>query len=162
MDVFTDEVNFLHKQPNIDINRFVETFEKLTRAERRKQYLFGLKQSEARVLLCIEQLSRDSEQVIKVSEISRKMSVTSPTVTELIKNLSSKGYIERCVDSKDKRVSDIKLTEKGGKIVRKLTNYYTSLFSGLIERIGIEKSETLLDLLDQVCNYLNETNIETD
>jgi DNA-binding MarR family transcriptional regulator len=162
MDVFTNEVNFLHNQPDIDINRFVETFEKLTRAERRKQYLFGLKQSEARVLLCIEQLSRDSEMVVKVSEISRKMSVTSPTVTELIKNLSSKGYIERCVDSKDKRVSDIKLTDKGEKVVLKLTNYYTSLFSGLIERIGIENSETLLDLLDQVCNYLNETNIETD
>lgn len=161
MDVYTNEVNFLNEQPNIDIRRFVETFEKLARAERRKQSLFGLKQSEVRVLLCIEQLSHENKQIITVSEISKKMLVTSPTVTELIKSLSTNGYIERCVDPQDKRVSDIKLTDKGEKIVQKLITYFTSLFSGLIEKIGVEQSETLLDLLDQVCLYLNETNLES-
>nr|WP_242836670.1 MarR family transcriptional regulator [Clostridium sp. BNL1100] len=155
-------MNFLQEQPDIDIRRFVETFEKLARAERRKQSLFGLKQSEVRVLLCIEQLSHENKQVITVSEISKKMFVTSPTVTELIKSLSINGYIERSVDSQDKRVSDIKLTAKGEKIVQKLITYFTSLFSGLIEKIGVEQSETLLDLLDQVCLYLNETNLESD
>ncbi|AEY65056.1 MarR family transcriptional regulator [Clostridium sp. BNL1100] len=152
----------MQEQPDIDIRRFVETFEKLARAERRKQSLFGLKQSEVRVLLCIEQLSHENKQVITVSEISKKMFVTSPTVTELIKSLSINGYIERSVDSQDKRVSDIKLTAKGEKIVQKLITYFTSLFSGLIEKIGVEQSETLLDLLDQVCLYLNETNLESD
>ncbi len=152
----------MQEQTGIDIRRFVETFEKLARAERRKQSLFGLKQSEVRVLLCIEQLSHENKQVITVSEISKKMFVTSPTVTELIKSLSANGYIERCVDPQDKRVSDIKLTAKGEKIVQKLVTYFTSLFSGLIEKIGVEQSETLLDLLDQVCLYLNETNIESD
>ncbi|EPR11694.1 MarR family winged helix-turn-helix transcriptional regulator [Ruminiclostridium papyrosolvens] len=152
----------MQEQSNIDIRRFVETFEKLVRAERRKQSLFGLKQSEVRVLLCIEQLSHESKQVITVSEISKKMLVTSPTVTELIKSLSTNGFIERNVDSQDKRVSDIKLTAKGEKIVQKLITYFTSLFSGLIEKIGEEQSETLLDLLDQVCLYLNETNLESD
>ena len=155
-------MNFLNNQSSIDIGRFVETFDKLFKAERRKLSLFGLKQSEVRVLLCIEQLSRESKQVIKVSEISKKLFVTSPTVTELIKSLSTNGYIERCVDSKDKRVSDIKLTAKGQKVVRKLTTYFNSLYSGLIEKIGVDQSETLLNLLDQVCIYLNETNIEPD
>ncbi len=152
----------MQEQPDINIRRFVETFEKLARAERRKQSLFGLKQSEVRVLLCIEQLSYENKQIITVSEISKKMLVTSPTVTELIKSLSNKGYIERCVDSQDKRVSDIKLTIKGEKKAQKLITYFTSLFSGLIEKIGVEQSETLLDLLDEVCLYLNETNLEND
>ncbi len=152
----------MQEKPNIDIRRFVETFEKLARAERRKQSLFGLKQSEARVLLCIEQLSYENKQIVTVSEISKKMLVTSPTVTELIKSLSNNGYIERSVDSQDKRVSDIKLTAKGEKIVQKLITYFTSLFSGLIEKIGVEQSETLLDLLDEVCLYLNETNLDSD
>ncbi len=126
-------LNLLHQQPDIDIGRFVETFEKLIRAERHKMSLFGLKQGEVRVLLCIEQLSRESKH-IRVSEISKKMFVTSPTVTELIKSLSTNGYIERCVDSEDKRVSDIKLTAKGEKMVQKLTTYFNSLFSGLIKK----------------------------
>ncbi len=160
--MFSNEVNFLQKQANVDIRRFLETFENLTRAERHKQPLLGLKQSEVRVLLCIDQLSHEGKEVVKVSEISRKMSVTSPTVTELIKSLCTKGYIERSIDSKDKRVSDIKLTDKGEKTVQKLTTYFNSLFSGLIEKLGIDQSKTLLDLLDQVCLYLNEANIELD
>ncbi|WP_024831826.1 MarR family winged helix-turn-helix transcriptional regulator [Ruminiclostridium josui] len=152
----------MQENSNIDTMRFVETFDKLARTERRKQSLFGLKQSEVRVLLCIKQLFYDNKQNITVSEISKKLFVTSPTVTELIKSLSNNGYIERNVDSQDKRVSDIKLTAKGEKKVEKLINYFTSLFSGLIERIGVEQSEKLLDLLDEVCNYLNETNLEIE
>ncbi len=152
----------MHKQSDLDVSRFVETFDKLIKAERRKMTLFGLKQSEVRVLLCIEQLSRESDQVVKVSEISKKLLVTSPTVTELIKSLNANGYIERCVDSKDKRVSDIKLTAKGEKILQKLIRYFDSLFSGLIEKIGREQCETLLHLLDQVSTYLIETEVEID
>ncbi len=160
MVVFTNEVNFLHKELGIDVRRFVETFENLTRSERRKQPLIGLKQSEVRVLLCIEQLAQDGKNVVKVSEISRKLCVTSPTVTELIKSLSTQGYIEKSTDSRDKRVVDIKLTDKGEKVVQKVTIYFKDLFSGLIERLGEKQSEVLLELLDQVCKYLDETNIE--
>lgn len=162
MEVFRNGVNFLHKQSNVDVRRFIETFECLSRVERHKQPLLGLKQSEVRVLLCIEYLSRESQHVITISEISRRMFVTSPTVTELIKSLCSKGYIDRCVDSKDKRVADIKLTDKGEKLVKKAIEYFTCLFSGLIEKLGTEQSETLLNLLDKVCLYLSETNIEID
>ena len=139
------------------LHKFVDTFENLARAERLKQPIFGIKNSEVRVLLCIGSLSHDSQQVINISKISNKLGVTSPTVTELIKSLSSKGYIERCADARDKRVVDIKLTDKGEKFVQKVTTYYDSLFSGLIERLGEEQSEKLIELLDQVYLYLNET-----
>ena len=152
----------MDKQSNIDFRRFVETFEYLSRVERHKQPLLGLKQSEMRILLCIDHLSRQSQHVVTVSEISKKMFVTSPTVTELIKNLRIQGYILRSVDSHDKRVADIKLTEKGEEIVQKATKYFTNLFSGLIEKLGKEQSEMLLNLLDQVCFYLDEAKIEID
>lgn len=152
----------MDKQSNIDFRRFVDTFEYLSRVERHKQPLLGLKQSELRILLCIDYLSQQSQHVVTVSEISKKMFVTSPTVTELIKNLRIQGYILRSVDSHDKRVADIKLTEKGEKVVQKATKYFTNLFSGLIEKLGKEQSETLLNLLDQVCLYLDEAQIEID
>ena len=115
-----------------------------------------------RVLLCIDSLSYESHNPITVSEISKRLSVTSPSVTEFIKSLSSQGYVERCVDSKDKRVIDIELTDKGKKMVLKIKNYFTLLFSGLIEKLGQEQSNMLIELLDQVNNYLNEVNIEID
>lgn len=150
----------MQKQSNNTVYRFVNAFENLTKAERKIQPAFGLKSSEVRVLLCIGSFSNDEKYVINVSQISNKLQVTSPTVTELIKSLSGKGYIERYTDARDKRVVDIKLTDKGEKFVQKVTAYYDTLFSGLIERLGEEQSGKLIELLDQVCLYLNETAIK--
>lgn len=152
----------MQKQSKTIVNRFVDAFDNLSRAQLHKQPVLGIKNSEVRVLLCIESLTHDSQQVINVSQISNKLRVTSPTVTELIKSLSGKGYIERCADARDKRVVDIKLTSKGEKFVQKVANYHDALFSGLIERLGEEQSEKLIELLDQVCLYLNETTIENE
>jgi DNA-binding MarR family transcriptional regulator len=142
--------------------KLLDAFEQLSRSEWRKKPMLGIKGSEVRVLLCIDRLNHESHPLITVSEISRRLSVTSPSVTEFIKNLSSKGYVVRCVDSNDKRVVDIKLTDKGEKIVQKINNYFTALFSGLIERLGQEQSNILIELLDQVNEYLNEVDIEID
>jgi DNA-binding MarR family transcriptional regulator len=154
------EVDLLNRQPNIEIKRLINAFESLSRAQRKKQPLLGLKQSEIRVLLCIKDISYNANCISSISEISKRMFVTSPTVTELIKSLSSKGYIERCTDSKDKRVVDIKLTDKGEKIVEKGIYYFVTLFTGLVDKLGEEKSEILLEILEQVCEYLDEVHVQ--
>lgn len=150
----------MNSQPNIEIKKLIDVFESLSRAERKKQPLLGLKQSEIRVLLCIKDISYDINCLTSISEISKRMSVTSPTVTELVKGLSSKGYIERRTNAKDKRVVDLKLTDKGEEIVEKGTYYFTTLFAGLVDKLGAEKSELLLELLEQVCEYLDEAHVE--
>ncbi|MEG0774224.1 MarR family transcriptional regulator [Clostridium sp.] len=146
----------MNKQSNIDIKKFVNTFEDLARVERHNQTILGIKKSEARVLLCIEYLSEEKECKVNISEISKNLSITSPSTTEFVKNLTNKGYIERHVNQNDKRVVEITLTDEGEKIVQELKKYFNSLFSGIIERLGREQSELLLELLSKVNIYLNE------
>ncbi len=150
----------MNSQPNIEIKRLIDVFESLSRAERKKQPSLGLKHSEIRILLCLKDISCDMNCIASISEISKRMSVTSPTVTELVKGLSSKGYIERNINSKDKRRINLKLTAKGEQIVEKGTNYFTTLFAGLIDKLGVENSAILLELLEQVCEYLDEVDVE--
>lgn len=147
---------------NIDVQRLTGTFERLAKTEWRKQPVLGVRSSETRVLLCIKNLSMEANAAITVSEISKRMQVTSPTVTQIIKHLNKNGYVERAVDLKDKRSVDITLTEKGEKIVRKASDYLNVLFSGLIKKLGDDQCSNLIFLLDQVCDYLNETHIEID
>lgn len=142
---------------SIDIQRLVAIFERLAKAEWRKQPTLGVKNSEARTLLCIKDISSVKNQAVTVSEISKKMNVTSPTVTQIINHLNDNGYVNRSTDSKDKRYVDISLTEKGEKIITKTTDYLNVLFSGLIEKLGVEQYSKLIVLLDQVCEYLDET-----
>ena len=146
----------MNKQPNIDIQRFIDTFEALARIERHNQTIMGIKKGEVRVLLCIEFLSNEKECKVNVSEISKRLSITSPSTTEFIKHLTNKGYIEKYVNQNDKRVIEIRLTDKGKKIVQDLEKYFNSLFSGLIERLGSEQSELFIELLDKVNSYFDE------
>ncbi|MGN2370815.1 winged helix-turn-helix transcriptional regulator [Clostridium botulinum] len=146
----------MNTQSNIDIKKFVETFENLTRLQKHNQNLMGIKKSEARVLLCIEHLSQEKDCNISVSSISKNLSIASPTATELIKNLTDKGYIERHINKNDKRFVEITLTNSGKKIVHKITEYYDTLFSGLVEKLGKQQSELLIELLSKVNIYFNE------
>lgn len=146
----------MNRQSNIDIKKFIDTFDNLTRLQKHNQTLMGIKKSEARILLCIESLSQEKDCNINVSNISKNLSIASPTATELIKSLTDKGYIERHVNEKDKRFVEIALTNSGKQIIHKITKYYDSLFSGLVENLGKQESELLIELLSKVNIYFDE------
>ena len=146
----------MNKQSNIDINKFVDTFENLTRLQKQNQTLMGIKKSEARILLCIEYLSQEKDCKSIVSNISKHLSIASPTATELVKNLTDNGYIERHVNENDKRFVEITLTNRGKKIVHDINEYYDALFSGLVEKLGKQQSELLIELLSEVNIYFSE------
>ena len=116
----------------------------------------GIKKSEARAMLCIDYLSEQEEAKVTISEISKNLSIASPTVTELVKVLTKKGYLERKVNEKDKRFVEVALTDTGKKIVEDITQYYNDLFSGLVEKLGTEQSDLLVELLNQVNIYFDE------
>jgi DNA-binding MarR family transcriptional regulator len=145
-----------NKSSNIDIKKFIDTFENLSRIERHNQTVMGIKKSEARILLCVEFLNEEKKCKVNISEISKSLSITPPSTTEFVKNLINKGYLEKHIDQKDKRFIEITLTDEGKEIVKGLKEYFDSLFSGIIERLGTEQSKLLIELLDIVNMYFNE------
>ena len=145
-----------NKSSNIDIKKFIDTFENLSRIERHNQTVMGIKKSEARILLCVEFLNEEKKCKVNISEISKRLSITPPSTTEFVKNLINKGYLEKHLDQKDKRFIEITLTDEGKEIVKGLKEYFDSLFSGIIERLGTEQSKLLIELLDIVNIYFNE------
>jgi DNA-binding MarR family transcriptional regulator len=146
----------LNKQSDIDIKKFIDTFENLSRIERHNQTIMGVKKSEARVLLCVEFLHNEKKCKVNISEISKSLSITPPSATEFVKNLINKGYLEKHVSPKDKSFIEITLTDDGKKIVQDLKKYFNSLFSGIIEKLGTEQSKLLIELLDIVNIYFEE------
>ena len=145
-----------NKSNNIDIKKFIDTFENLSRIERHNQTVMGIKKSEARILLCVEFLNEEKKCKVNISEISKSLSITPPSTTEFVKNLINKGYLEKHIDQKDKRFIEITLTDEGKEIVKGLKEYFDSLFSGIIKRLGTEQSKLLIELLDIVNIYFNE------
>ncbi|GGG54922.1 MarR family winged helix-turn-helix transcriptional regulator [Paenibacillus radicis (ex Gao et al. 2016)] len=142
------------------VTRMMEAFQRFGKAEWRKQSMWGIKASEVRVLLCIIDNARKNKTGATVSEISKRLLVTSPTVTQMANSLIAQGYIEREADQNDRRIFYLKLTEKGDEIAQKLKERYQSFFAGLIEHLGHEQSENLIQILDQVFQYTDQAQKE--
>ncbi|WP_239616563.1 MarR family winged helix-turn-helix transcriptional regulator [Cohnella mopanensis] len=144
-----------------EIKLLMHSFEKFARLDWHKHTMFGLKPSEIKVLLTIKQLlSAKENNGVTVSEISNRLAVTSPTVTQIIKRLQDTGCIEKTVDSQDRRIASIRLTEKGLLITKRVGEQFAALFTGLIAKLGQDRSNHLIDLLNQVYDYLDKVNKE--
>jgi DNA-binding MarR family transcriptional regulator len=143
-------------EENSDVRRLLATFEKFAKADWRKQSFQGIKPSELRVLFCIRDNSLHNAQGVTVSEISKNLCVTSPTVTQIIKSLSTIGYVERTVDAKDRRIAHIQLTNKAEQLVQKARERKVAAFSGLLDTLGKEQTENLISLLNQSFIYFDE------
>lgn len=120
------------------------------------QVVDGHKPSEMTLLICLARKSRSAEEGLKVSEISRLLGITPPTVTQLINSLEAKDMVERQPDPSDRRVVRIRLTEQGRVITRKARDYMDASLNKLVEYLGEEESAHLADLLLKVQGFIQD------
>jgi DNA-binding MarR family transcriptional regulator len=116
----------------------------------------GCTPSEIRVLFCIKRAMKPDASQLKVSEISKLLHVTPPTVTQTIKSLEASGLIERTSDPTDRRVVGITLTKKGDLVIVQAADAFSASLSGLIDYLGEEQSNQLAELLTKVVRYYRE------
>src|SRR5260370_37155204 len=118
-----------------DINpttlKLMQAFREFHRLGWQEHPIAGCKPSEIRVLFCVKHCMKPGATTMKVSEISKFLHVTSPSVTQLLKGLETNGLIERHVDLVDRRAVDIKLTKKGDDVIRQAMQNYTRSLDGL-------------------------------
>lgn len=95
-------------------------------------------------LIILQSISTDKQ--ISVTQLSKKVSLSQATVTDITKRLEKQGYITRERNLDDKRKTNIALTEKGKIILNTvppvLQEQFTHQFSKLErwEQLMIESS----------------------
>ena len=138
------------------MQKLMRAFEQFHRAEWHERTVAGCKPSEIRVLFCVKKGVKPDTPEMKVSEISKMLHVTSPTITQLLKGLEANGLIERHIDPTDRRAVGITLTEKGDMVTQQAADAFCASLNGLIEYLGEEQSNQLAELLSRVLRYYNE------
>jgi len=136
--------------------KLMRAFMQFNKAGWRHRSVAGYKPSEIWVLFCIRKGVNPDTPEMKVSDISKLLHVTSPTVTQLIKGLEANGLVERNIDPTDRRAVGIKLTQKGEMVTKKARDTFLASFHGLVEYLGEEQSNQLVELLSKVFVYFNE------
>ena len=123
-----------------------------------QQSIAGCTPSEIKVLFCIRGDPHLRTSHMTVSEISKHLHVTPPSITQLLKSLEARGLIERHMDPSDRRVIVVTLTEQGERVTNQAREAFSATMKGLIEYLGEEQSNQLADLLFKVFHYFAETN----
>lgn len=146
----------MDSEKSMAARKLMENFSRFNRVNWDKSPIEGLRSSELLVLFCVQKYVAPDSPGIKVSEISNRLQVTSPTVTQVVSSLEAAGYVERNSDKEDRRAVRIKLTAKGEEVMQKATAEFVATFNGLVDFLGIEQSNQLAELLAQVHQYFHE------
>lgn len=83
----------------------------------------------------------------KMSELAKVMDVTTAAATGIVDRLVRYGYIVRAYDSKDRRVINIRLTQKGSDLVRKIIRQRKEVTSEVFGKISKEEREEYLAIM---------------
>lgn len=146
-----------------NVDGLMGAFQQFSRLNWQKTTMFGLKPSEIRVLITIRMSKkRTGKDTLTVSEVSRLLRVTSPTITQMVNSLLSQGFVVRTSDTQDRRISVIQLTEKGEQFADRAVARIRDTFKGMIDYLGEEKSELLIELLNGVHTYFEQLNDQPD
>lgn len=153
MDQTVDQADTLTEQ------KLLKALQQFKRLGRREHSIERYKPSEIRVVFCLRERTRLGPAEITVSEISRRLNVTSPTITQVLKSLEAHELIERHIDTLDRREVGVKLTEHGEMVAQKAVETFSLVLHGLIAYLGEEQSDQLADLLFKAFRYFHEREV---
>jgi DNA-binding MarR family transcriptional regulator len=143
---------------NVEIARqLYRSFDKFRRIMKGPPSISNLKPSEMGLLFHIMHHANVDSDGVRVSELSSRMHVTSPSVTQLVTSLEERGYVTRAMDREDRRSVNVSLTEKGNEIMKKAEENLMAMLTGLVEHLGPDKSIALTEIMNDVYVYFKQS-----
>lgn len=123
----------------------------------KEQGIEGFEKLEARMQEqneCLQEKRRTEG--VRISQLTKLLKGSKSATSKTLHNLEKKGYIERKIDTKDKRNIYVKLTKEGEKILLDARNRMEKFSERVIERMGVSDSEHLLRLMRKLYIIMEE------
>lgn len=144
---------------NVTAEKLFIAIKRFNKAGFNHRAIKGVKPSEMMLMFCLQKRGKLKPDGLRVSEISEILDVTSPTVTQLLKELELKGFIQRTMDQNDRRAVLIKLSPEGTEVIREAMVVTEASFDGLIQFLGEDESNQLADLLIKAHHYYEQVDV---
>lgn len=101
-------------------------------------------------------LSKSKDKPVTISEISEKIQISKPAVSQIINALEDKGFVNRVYTKTDRRVVYAEITEKGTQAIEEAVKKRNESVNELLKKLGEEDAETFIRLLEKIANILDE------
>ncbi len=109
-------------------------------------------------LYILHHMLEHGEDGINPSGLSDMLHISRPRVTTALAALRKKGYIETIVDEDDRRRLTVYLTKEGREFIIGKQNHVEEYFISFIEKLGRDKANELISLLDMIVGMMDENN----
>lgn len=90
------------------------------------------------------------------TELSNILCVSKPAVSQFLASLEKDGYITRTVSENDRRRTYISSTKKAQTQIKQFEKYAGNTILTIKNKMGAEKFETLLSLLEETTEIFND------
>ncbi len=121
----------------------------------------GIAPSYIQYLDIIHRLQRKQERV-KISDISDALSLPRPGVTRVIREMETKGYIQKTTSGEDGRVTYISITEEGEILSNKYDRDYYCRLAPSLEGISMEDADTMIGTIGKFYAVMNERRVNIE
>lgn len=118
-----------------------------------QQFIEGCSPGETHFLYVLRRMMQNMPEGLKVSDISDRLHVANPTVTQMANVLEARGLLERRPDPQDRRVVRLRLTDTGTKMTQTAEEAMLANVQEFIDHLGTERSQLFIELLDEVHQY---------
>lgn len=95
-------------------------------------------------------------EMLSMSEIGCKLQMPKPHVTAQVDKLINENMVERLFDPNDRRIINIKLTEKGKEDIKMISREVSQEMRQRIQTLDPQKINTMLDASQQLRDILYE------
>ena len=84
------------------------------------------------------------------TELAEKLEISPAAVAVSLKKLEKTGYISRQCDSRDNRVNQIVITEKGQDMIRRSVEYFREIDENMLKGFSEQEIQELNGLLTRM------------
>lgn len=103
----------------------------------------------------IQELGRQGIPV-KVSDISDALNIPRPGVTRTVKEMETKGYLQKIASPDDGRVTYIAVTEAGKQLSQKYDEQYFRMLAPYMDEISEEDAQCMIQTIKKFYQIMNE------
>ena len=92
-----------------------------------------------------------------MSELTERLSVALSSATGIIDRLVEKGYVARSRTEEDRRIVQVRLTEKGANLLADKKRRAMLMVERMLSCLGEQEQEELICLLEKVAGTLSKS-----
>lgn len=93
---------------------------------------------------------------VTITEISEKIQISKPAVSQIINALEDKGFVKRVYTKSDRRVVYVEITDQGNELIEIAIKKKNETFNKLLQQLGDEDAETFLRILEKISQIIVE------